>query len=113
MKALLSLAKWFLALFNPPPRDSLSFAQKIGRVFLMTLALFGLCLVSALATAVTLFVVQRIEAGRVGAVPLVKALAILFDSMVLNVVCVFALLQIKRLDENLIPRRRTPTGPKL
>jgi hypothetical protein len=113
MKLLFSLGHWFVALFNPPPRDSLSFAQKTGRVVLVTVVLVTCSLISALAVAVSLFLIQRVEAGRVGSIPLIKVLAILLDSVLVNVVCVFVLLQIKRLDESLIPRGPSPKAPKL
>ncbi len=103
MKFLASLGRWMMALFNPPPRDSLRFYQKIGRVFLVTGALVTFSIISALIVAIGLFLFDRIRTGLAGDYPLVKVVAILLDSILVNVICVFVLLQIKRIDETLIP----------
>jgi hypothetical protein len=107
MKVLTPLGQWLLGLFNAPPRASLTVAQKIGRIFLVTGALVTFSIIVALLAAVTLFLVQRVEFHRPDGYPLAKILAVLLDSLLVNVVCVFVLLQIKRLDETLIP----PPGP--
>ena len=112
MKLVASLGSWLLALFNAPPRASMTFVQKIGRVFLVTGALFTFSIFSALIFALMIFLFQRMASGQAGDYPLVKILAILLDSLLVNVVCVFILLQIKRLDETLIPPHESAVGPK-
>ena len=112
MKLVASLGHWLLALFNAPPRASMTFAQKVGRVFLVTGALFTFSIFSALFLALAVFLFQRMETGQAGGYPLVKILAILLDSALVNVVCVFILLQIKRLDETLIPPSDNAARPK-
>jgi hypothetical protein len=109
MKRVASLGRWLLALFNAPPRASMTLLQKVGRVFLVTLSLFTFSVFSGLVIALGLFLVQRIESGQVGDYPMARMLAILLDSLLVNVICVFILLQIKRLDETLIP---PPDSPK-
>jgi hypothetical protein len=112
MKLVASLGSWLLALFNAPPRASMTFLQKFGRIFLVTIALFTFSVFSGLVLALALFLVQRIESGRIGDYPMAKVLAILLDSVLVNVVCVFILLQIKRLDETLIPPANGAAAPK-
>jgi hypothetical protein len=111
MNLVASLGRWLLALFNAPPRASMTFLQKVGRIFLVTVALFTFSVFSGLVIALGLFLVQRIETGEVGNYPMAKVLAILLDSVLVNVVCVFILLQIKRLDETLIPPLEGPKAP--
>src|ERR1700678_2107649 len=112
MKLVASIGNWLLALFNPPPRASMTFVQKAGRVFLVTGALFTFSVFSALFFALAIFLFQRMESGQVDSYPLIKILAILLDSLLVNVVCIFILLQIKRLDETLIPPQENAAGPK-
>ena len=91
----------------------MSFLQKVGRVFLVTGTLVTFSVFSALIVALGLFLFQRLESGQGGVYPLAKILAILLDSLLVNVVCVFILLQIKRLDETLIPPPDDSSGPKV
>jgi hypothetical protein len=112
MKLVASIGNWLLALFNAPPRASMTFVQKVGRVFLVTGALFTFSIFSALFVALGIFLLDRLELGQTGGYPLVKILAILLDSVLVNAVCVFILLQIKRLDETLIPPQDQPSEPK-
>jgi hypothetical protein len=112
MKLVASLGRWLLALFNAPPRASMTFVQKIGRVFLVTGALFTFSIFSALFFAMAIFLLERLRSGQFGDYPLFKTLAILLDSLVVDGACVFILLQIKKFDETLIPPRDQPGGPK-
>jgi hypothetical protein len=111
MKLVASIGHWLLALFNAPPRARMTFSQKVGRVFLVTGALFTFSIFSALFFALAIFLFQRMESGQTGGYPLIKILAILLDSLLVNVVCIFILLQIKRLDETLIPPQEHGPGP--
>jgi hypothetical protein len=108
MKLVASMGNWLLELFNPPPRDAMTFAQKVSRVFLVTGALVTFSIFSALFLAMGIFLLERLKSGQAGGYPLIKILAILLDSALVNAVCIFVLLQIKRLDETLIP---PPPGP--
>jgi hypothetical protein len=112
MKRVASLGRWLLALFNAPPRASMTLLQKVGRIFLVTLSLFTFSVFSGLVLALALFLFERIASGKIGDYPMAKVLAILLDSVLVNVVCVFILLQIKRLDETLIPPADSAGGPK-
>jgi hypothetical protein len=112
MKLVTSIGNWLLALFNAPPRASMTFLQKVSRVFLVTGALFTFSIFSALFLAMGIFLLDRLKSGQDGGYPLIKILAILLDSALVNAVCIFILLQIKRLDETLIPPQDNPAGPK-
>ncbi len=103
MKLLFSIGPWLMELFDPPPRDSLSFWQKIGRVLLVTITLITLCIITALVLAVLFFLVQKGHDALSSMPQLKNALLILGVSIAVNLACVLALLQIKRLDRRLIP----------
>ena len=112
MKPFFPLGHWLLELFNPPPRDLLTFPQKISRVFIVTFTLLTACVVAALGTGVMLFLYERLQSGHVGSLVLLKVVAVLLDSLMVNAACLFVLLQVKRIDETLIPRDPAPTEPK-
>ena len=62
--------------------------------------------------AVALFIFERLAAGQASSLVLLKIIAVLLDSLIVNAVCLFILLQVKRLDETLIPREPTDVEPK-
>jgi len=109
LKFLFSIGPWIIDLFNPPPRDSLSIVQKIGRVILVTLTLMTICIISALAISLVFLAIQRGGEVLMGVPQLVNILTILAVSIVVNIVCVKTLFAIRRLDRMLIPGQgKTP-----
>jgi hypothetical protein len=104
MKHVFSIGPWLMDLINPPPRASLSALQKAWRIVLITVTLVTLCIISALVLVVGVYVVQRSGEALQGIPQLRKAAAILVTSIVVNAACVFALLQIKKLDRRVIPK---------
>jgi predicted Co/Zn/Cd cation transporter (cation efflux family) len=104
MKRLLSIGPWLVELINPPPRDSLSVLQKVGRVVLVTVTLVTLCVIGALLVSLVFFAWQRSREALLGIPQLVNVLKILAASIVVNGVCIMMLFKIKRLDRKLIPK---------
>jgi ABC-type anion transport system duplicated permease subunit len=104
MRRLFSIAPWLMELFNPPPRDSLSILQKIGRVLLVTVTLITLCIISSLVLALGFFVLQRSHEVLIGIPQLMNVVTILVVSIGVNILCVMTLFQIKRVDRRLIPK---------
>ena len=103
-------------LINPPPRESLSLLQKTGRTVLVTVTIVTLCVILALVGALGLFAWQRSREFFEGAPEVRSALSILAVSLVTNAACIFALLQIKKLDRKLMAGHDTifslpPRGP--
>jgi len=95
-------AAWLIEWFNPPPRSSMTFGQKIGRAILFSATLFVGSILVAMIGAVGLYVVER---GReMGSAPeLLKGVAIIVAGIVVNTICVYVLLHIKKADHKLLP----------
>jgi hypothetical protein len=108
MKRVLAIGPWLMELINPPPRETLSVVQKIWRVLLVTVTIVTLCIIAALAGALLCVAWQRSREFFEGAPEVRSDLAILLASALVNVACVFTLLQIKKLDRKLIPPPRDP-----
>jgi hypothetical protein len=108
MKRVLSIGPWLMELINPPPREALSVLQKVWRVALVTVTIVTLCIITALAGALGCFAWQRSREFFEGVPQVREDLAILLTSVLVNVACVFTLLQIKKLDRKLIPAPRDP-----
>ena len=89
-------------LFNAPPRESLSLAQRTGRIFLVSLTLIVASVLFAMLGAVGLYLMER---GReMGDAPeFLNGLGIVLVGVGVNIACVFVLLQIKKADRRLIP----------
>jgi uncharacterized protein involved in cysteine biosynthesis len=104
MKRFISIGPWLLELINPPPRNSLSVLQKMGRVLLVTVTLITLCVISALLVSLVFFAWQRSRDVLMGIPQFVNVLKILGASVVVNAVCIMMLFKIKRLDRKLIPK---------
>jgi uncharacterized membrane protein YidH (DUF202 family) len=103
-------------LINPPPRDSLTFTQKVGRTVLVTVTIVTLCVILALVGALGMFAWQRSREFFEGAPDVRNALSILAASLIVNAACISALLQIKKLDRKLMASHDTgfslpPRGP--
>jgi ABC-type anion transport system duplicated permease subunit len=105
MKFVFSIGPWLMELFNPPPRDSLTIVQKIGRVFLVLATLVTICIISALLISLGLLVLQRSREALLGVPQLLNILVILAVSAVVNIVCIRTLFEIRRLDRLLIPHQ--------
>ena len=97
-----SILTWLLELFNAPPRAAMNRRQKVGRVLFVSGTLVVLCILSAMAFAVGIFVVERI--GRaVDRIPdLWSTAAIIIVGLAVNALCVYVLFLVKRLDRNLM-----------
>jgi len=80
-------------------------AQKAGRVIALTSTLVVGSIIVAMLGALGLYLVQK---GReIGSTPeLLKGLGIIFVGVIVNVVCAFILLQIKRADAKLVPPKK-------
>jgi len=99
----LAVLAWLVNLFNPPPRDSMSLTQKIGRIFLVALTLTISCILAAMLEAVIIFVIQRGHAMLSSIPELLSGLEIILAGICVNAVCVAILLQIRKADRKLIP----------
>jgi hypothetical protein len=104
MKRIFSIGPWLVDLINPPPRDTLSLAQKGWRVLLVTVTLITLCVIVALLLSLGFFAWQRSREFLEGVPQVRNAITILVASILVNVACIFTLLQIKKLDRKLIPQ---------
>jgi hypothetical protein len=104
MKRFFSIGPWLMELINPPPRDTLSLLQKMGRMLLVTITLITLCVIGALFLSLGFFVWQRSRDVLMGIPQLMNVLTILSASVIVNAACVLALFQIKRIDRKLIPK---------
>ena len=80
-------------------------AQKAGRVIALTSTVVVGSIIVAMLGALGLYLVQK---GReIGSTPeLLKGLGIIFVGVIVNVVCAFILLQIKRADAKLVPPKK-------
>ncbi len=104
MKRVFSIGPWLVELINPPPRDSLSLLQKAWRVMLVTVTLITLCIICALLLSLGFFAWQRSREFLEGVPQVRNAITILVASILVNVACIFTLLQVKKLDRKLIPQ---------
>jgi hypothetical protein len=102
-----SILAWLIHLFNPPPLISMTRWQKVGRVFLLTATLLTISLLSTMVIAAVIFLFQRMPrlvltllASDFSVVE--KMIAIILLSVCVNTVCVFVLLQIRRMDRGLM-----------
>ena len=107
-----SILAWLLDLFNAPPRDAMTHRQKVGRILLVTGTLVVLCILIAMAFAVGIFVVERINRA-LGTIPdLWSTATIILVGIAVNALCVFLLFQVKKLDRNLmLGPGETPSHP--
>ena len=104
MKRVFAIGPWLVDLINPPPRDSLSLLQKGWRVMLVTVTLVTLCIIFALLLSLGFFAWQRSREFLEGVPQVRNAITILVASILVNVACIFMLLQVKKLDRKLIPQ---------
>ena len=102
LKHPISIFAWLLELFDPPPRESMTRLQKIGRTFLLTGTLVVVCILSAMLGAAGIFIFQKEHDMANSARELLRDLGIIFVSMIINTFCVMVLLQIRKADRKLI-----------
>jgi uncharacterized membrane protein YidH (DUF202 family) len=101
-KRIAALLVWLMNLFDPPPLVTMTFRQKVGRVLLLSGTLVVGSILVAMIGALGLYLMER---GReLGSTPeFFNGLVIVLIGVVVNTVCVLALVQIKRVDHKLIP----------
>jgi hypothetical protein len=103
IKPSLALLAWLITLVDAPPLDTMTRKQKVGRVVLVTVTLVVSCLFAAMLASLVIFVMERGHAMLVSRPELLSGLGIILASILVNTICVYALLQIKRADHKLIP----------
>jgi hypothetical protein len=101
------ILSWLLNLFDPPPLVSMTFAQKVGRVVLLSGTLVVGSILVAMIGALGLYLMEK---GReLGNTPeFLQGLGIIVVGIVVNTICVLVLIQLKHADHKLIP----PTRPR-
>ena len=102
IKGHVGILTWLLNLFDPPPLSSLTFAQKAGRVFLLTATLVVGSILVAMLGALGLFVMDR--GYKMGSTPeFINGVCIILIGISVNIACVFILFQLKKADNKLVP----------
>jgi hypothetical protein len=97
-----SILAWLLDLFNAPPRDAMSHRQKAGRILFVSGTLVVVCIFAAMAVAVGIFMVERINLVFDRIPEFWNAVTIVFVGVAVNVLCLFLLFLVKKLDRNLM-----------
>ncbi len=102
-----SIFPWLLGLFDSPPLDTLTQVQKVGRVFLVTVSLVVVCILTAMLLALGIFLIERSHLIFTALMEdnfsvVARMTGILALSVGVNVFCVFILFQVRRLDRNLM-----------
>jgi len=105
-----SFWEWLLSLFDPPPLESMTRLQKIGRICLFVTSLFLISVFSSSLAAAGIFTIQHVYRWTSGFPALVSDLGIIFFCMVINTLCVFVLLEVKKADRKLLSRRPRSTA---
>lgn len=93
---------WFINLFTPPPLDSMTRSQKVGRIFLITITLVVNSILFAMVGASLIFLLERGTAMLNSVPALMEGLVIILTSIFVNALCVSVLLQIKKADRKLM-----------
>ena len=107
-----SLLDWLGRIFNPPPLASLSTRQKLGRVALISVTIVTLCIILAMILSAAIFIVQWVpelfrNVFTTDFSIAAKMAGIVVLSIVVNSICVFILLQVRRLDRELMNGERS------
>lgn len=105
MNRFYALLSWLMNLFNPPPLKSLNFAQRVGRVILLSMTLVVGSVLVAMLGALGLFIMER---GRElsSAPQFLEGMGIILVGIAVNVTCVMILIQIKNADHKLVPPKK-------
>jgi uncharacterized membrane protein YidH (DUF202 family) len=97
-----SIVGWLVRLVDPPPLDSMSLAQKAGRVVLITATLIVGSILVAMFGALGLFLVERGRELR-SKPEFLDGLWVITIGIAVNTICVLVLVQIKKADHKLVP----------
>jgi hypothetical protein len=98
----IAILAWLLNLFDPPPLNSMTFAQKAGRVILLTATLVIGSILVAMLGALGLFMMEK--GHEIGSTPeFLKGVCIIAAGISVNAICVIILVQLKRADNKLVP----------
>jgi hypothetical protein len=108
-----SILDWLIHLFAPPPLASMTQAQKVGRVFVFTIALVVICILLSMFAAAGIFTLEHMRKMAGGSSELLSDLGIILVSMLVNTLCVIVLLEVRKADRKLIPPMETPVEPKI
>jgi uncharacterized membrane protein YidH (DUF202 family) len=102
LKRFHSLYSWLINLFDPPPLQSMTTAQKVGRVLILSCTLVIGSIVVAMFGAVGLFLMEK---GReLGSTPeFFDGLGIIAVGILVNGACLMVLIHMKHADHKLIP----------
>jgi hypothetical protein len=95
---------WFLHLFNPPPLNSMTWLQKIGRVLLVSVTLVVTSILLAMLTALGFFLVERGRQIVLSAPQLLDGTTIILVGIGVNVLCVRVLFAVIKADQKLMAR---------
>jgi uncharacterized membrane protein YidH (DUF202 family) len=110
LQSIAAILHWLLNLFDPPPLKSMTFAQKVGRVVLLSGTLVIGSVLVAMLGALGLYLMERGRELR-DTPEFYKGIVIILTGIVVNTFCVLILVQIKRVDHKLIPPTRSPVEP--
>jgi len=108
VKPLLHFSRWFVYLFDPPPRNSMTFPEKVWRIVLVSVTLVVTSILAAMLAALGLYLVEQ---GRqiVASIPRFKSgLAIVAVGLVVNSLCVWVLFVIIKADHKLMASTTKP-----
>ncbi len=100
-----SFLGWLINLFDPPPLASLTFAQKIGRVVMLSITLVIGSILVAMVGALGLYLMER---GReLASTPeFFSGLGVLLVGAGVNSICLAILFQVKKADHKLVPPKQ-------
>lgn len=97
-----SIFSWLMNLFDPPPLASMTFAQKVARVFLLSATLVVGSVIVAMLGALGLYLIER--AREIDSMPeFLEGASVIAVGVGVNTVCLAMLFQIKKADHKLIP----------
>lgn len=107
-----SIFHWLLNLFNPPPLKSMTLRQKVSRIFLITITLLTICILSSMLVTLGIFLAERGSRLLADVPHLASVFEIVFISACVNTICVMALFQIKKFDHKLMESHEPPAPLK-
>jgi Kef-type K+ transport system membrane component KefB len=93
---------WFLHLFNPPPLNSMTWLQKVGRILLVSVALIVTSTLLAMLTALGFFLVERGRQIVLSSPQLRDGTAIILVGVGVNWLCVRVLFAVIKADRKLM-----------
>jgi len=113
LKRFLSFFWWLINLFDPPPLQSMTVAQKTGRVLILSGTLLIGSVVVAMFGAVGLFLMEK--GHEMGSSPeFFDGIGIIVLGTLVNAACLAVLIHMKRADHKLIsPQKHDNANPPL